>query len=94
MSERLTRLRTYGGQRKEVDPELARTLPQYLTREQAAQLACVTVASIDRWRRLWVSTEGRRGIKTYRQRVALAERGEGDVRISKQELLAALDFKS
>lgn len=61
---------------------LAEKLPQYLTREQAAELANVHVRTIDRWRRWWAQSflaadyvpaasklpAGSVGLKTYYSR--------------------------
>ncbi len=72
--------------------ELARSLPQYLTRDEASSLAGVHPRTIDRWRRLWEKTEGRDGLKTYFKRVAIDEHPPGDVRVSKVQLLERIGF--
>lgn len=85
--------------------ELAEKLPQYLTREQAAELANVHIRTIDRWRRWWKasfdygaqpSLAGNIGLKTYYSRATghdMAEYPPGDVRVSKVQLLKRIGFR-
>jgi len=87
--------------------KLARELPQYLTRTQAAQLAGVSERAIDRWRKWWdesfrtsshdrtVPDAGTVGLKTYYSRATatdMAEQPPGDVRVSKVQLLERIGF--
>ena len=85
---------------------LAEKLPQYLTREQAAELANVHVRTIDRWRRWWgysfarngtpsSVTPGSIGLKTYYSRATghdMAEHPPGDIRVWKVQLLERIGF--
>ncbi len=69
---------------------LARSLPEYITREQAAQLAGVDVRAIDRWRRWYESSNFTSGLKTHRgERVG--QRGS-TVRVAKAQLLERIGF--
>lgn len=66
---------------------LAETLPQYLTREEAAQLCNVSPRTVDRWRRWWDESKHQHGLKTYFRRVAVSETPPGDPVVAKQQLL-------
>lgn len=74
---------------EEVVRQLAASLPQYLTREQAGRLAGRDSRTIDRWRR-----QGYRGqkLKTYwtGDKAPLEGGLPGEVRVAKVELLALM----
>lgn len=84
--------------------KLARSLPLYLTRAQAAELAGVKDRTIDRWMRWWDESfatpafpqrAGMVGLKRYYSRTTthdMAEQPPGDIRVSKIQLLERIGF--
>ena len=111
MSEKTIDYRAFVAKPGDMEPAeraaLAEKLPQYLTREQAAELANVHVRTIDRWRRWWaesfrasmhdqsVPDAGSIGLKTYYSRATghdMAEHPPGDIRVWKVQLLERIGF--
>lgn len=76
----------HGDQRR----ELAASLPQYLSRGQAAELADVHIRTVDRWIKLWKRSQGSDGLKPYYDRLTINEQPPGLIRVSKGQLLERL----